>query len=410
MQILFNKRKIEFEKLFLFFLLLNLFFLVFINEGQLVVEQVISVFATLFTVKMALRDKNVRRKIMLIFLTFFYLFLVTLKRYDTIYLAENLKVMYRPAILLIFLSSLQRQRPDIVKDVIVKHYVFFNVYYFFNLLMMIYQIRTEVFYDNITGFIGIYGTHRLTMFVCFLIILNLQMIPKVDVIRKSFLIVSTAFILGSSLIISSFNDNNAIYIFLPAILILYFYTSNRITLSTILKIIFVVLIVYIAIMQLLTIDEVREFFESRLFTKIDEMLMIFTEGRMEEERYVYIEFALENLSGKTIGVGIGRHKLVGDPILRGLSIELRNWGMSSMASFIAAGGVVFMFIYILIYTYIAAYPSKNKKMFPIFFILFVMLFYYGNTPTSIPMITAVWLVLYVFSRSDEQETSITIQE
>lgn len=280
---------------------------------------------------------------------------------------------------------------------------------------MLYQIDANVFYDNITGFIGIYGTHRLTAFVCFLLLLNINLIKEKGMKQTGFLIVNTVLILASTLWISSKNDNTAMYIFIPLTLILYFVNAKKVTLSTLFKVSMLVLVAIVIFSQLMKVNEIRFFFESRLISKIEGFLAFFSTGRIEEERYAYIDYALQWLNGKSIGIGIGRVKLVGDPIISSSDVSLRNWGMSNMASFIAAGGLVFTFIYILIYTYIVIAPQKNKKLFISLSIIFLALFYYGQTATSIPMVTFVWMMLYPFfigkkdfkfSEADEGDNSI----
>lgn len=405
MKIVIPKKNFELDELFLYFVLSDLFILVFLQAGQFLVENLIILMATVLTVKMAVTNKSILTKLITVGIVFAYLIAVTVYRGSDKFLIENLKLLYSPMILLIYLIALQNEKPYIIKKVISNHYVFFNVYYFINLIFMIYQLKQGVFFDNVTGFIGLYGTHRLTMFVCFLIVLNLNTIKKLDGIKKRNLILYTVFVFGSSLVISSMNDNNALYILMPLIMVMYLFLTQKISFKTILKIAIIIAVMFIALQQLVKIDEIAEFFDKRLFAKIDEMLVIFSTGKTEEERFVYIDYALSHMHGRDIGMGIGRYKLVGDATISSISKALRNWGMSNMASFIAAGGVIFMVSYLFVYAYVASVPNKNKKIFPVFLIIFLILFYYGQTATSIPMMIAVWLVLNALGTENNDDES-----
>lgn len=409
MKVVIGNRKIDFDELFLGFLILNLLVLVFINEGQLIIELLITVFAFISIIQLIPYSKSVTTKVLLIGGVFLYLFTVTIINGCYDYVDDNIRFLLRPALVLIYLSNLMHQKPQLLDKIIFKHCWVFNIYYFLNFLMMLYQIKLDVFYDNITGFIGRYGTHRLTAFVCFLLLLNIQAAQEAKSKRKICLLAYTGFLLVSTLWISSFNDNTAVYVMLPITVILYLFCTNKISMTMLIKIVLTVLVILIAFDQLMKVEEIRHFLEGRLFLKIDQMFLIFEKGKMQEERFVYITYALDFLNGKGFGVGLGMIKMIGDKRLSSIDILMRNWGMSNMASLIAIGGIIFMFIYVVIYGYIVSTPSNNVKRFVSVCIIFLMLFYYGQTATSIPMITVVWMMLYPFFRY-ENINKITAKE
>ena len=292
MKVVIGNRKIDFDELCLGFLILNLLVLVFINEGQLIIELLITVFAFISIIQLIPYSKSVTTKVLLIGGVFLYLFTVTIINGCYDYVDDNIRFLLRPALVLIYLSNLMHQKPQLLDKIIFKHCWVFNIYYFLNFLMMLYQIKLDVFYDNITGFIGRYGTHRLTAFVCFLLLLNIQAAQEAKSKRKICLLAYTGFLLVSTLWISSFNDNTAVYVMLPITVILYLFCTNKISMTMLIKIALTVLVILIAFDQLMKVEEIRHFLEGRLFLKIDQMFLIFEKGKMQEERFVYITYAL----------------------------------------------------------------------------------------------------------------------
>ena len=397
MKVAFDDKKFDIDEILFSFLITNLLLLVFINEGQLLVEFAISVFCSVRIIMMMHGDKYITGKVLISVCFFAYLtFITVLQGFDFTYYTDNFKLVYRPLVVFLYLSTLLLQKPNVIKKILEKNYLFFNVYYSVNLVYLLYQSTTSIFYDNITGFLGIYGTHRLTAFTTFLVLLNISLILNSKIKRKWILLVYTLYIAVSTFIVSNINDNTAVFIFLPLSVLLYLFCSGRISPKMLLSVAAIGVLFILLFSQMMKNEEILYFLESRLFNKIEGMMNVFDGESIEEERMVYVEYAFEKLNGAACGVGMGSIKIIGDPTISSLDILLRNWGMSNMASFISIGGIAFLILYIIAYVIFIAYPHSGVRIYIAFFVLLFVLVYYGQPLTSIPMITAVWMMLYPF--------------
>lgn len=409
MKLVLGKRKLDFDVLMLCFLLTNLLLLVFINEGQKFVEWGSTGICLICIAIKAISQPPIRRKLYGFAFFIGYLLFVTLLNGKYTYLFSNIISLFQPFIIFLYLCCLSSFEKEKVEAVIERHYLFFNIYYFVNFVFMLYQIQTDVLYDNITGFIGVYGTHRLTAFVVFLVLLNIRVISQHKNLRKTWaLILLTLLIVISSIWISSINDNTALYILLPLVVLLYFFASNRISAPAFFEILIVIAVVALVWDRLMDDEDFRYYLENRLFSKIQEFSMILKNGELDEERMAYVNYAVEHLNGKSIGVGLGQFAFMGDKDISDMDISLRNWGMSNISSLIGVGGIWFMVAYAAFFAYIMAVPAGNWRVFFSFVLIFLILIYYSQPVNSIPMITAVWLMLYPFM--DNRSRAYTLQQ
>ena len=410
MKLRINSKSYDFDVLFIYYLILEVLFLLYFNKGQSYILTSIIVYATVRSGQMIFSKNNLTKTdakiypriktyksvLWMVLLLFIYELVITYVQGDFTYLFSNLNYLYGPLILMIYLSLIAYLKSGVIQKVIYKHYMFFNFYYFLNTIVMVFQIRRGIDFDNIAGFFGDYGTHRLSAFVCFLVLLNLNIIRQSKAIKKIILICSTGFIIVTTFLISNYNDNTAVYIMIPITLLLYFLFMGKIKPNTLVRISLLFLTFYIGFQQLSKMIYMQTFLQQRLFNKIDGFLSVFSGGNIEEERYVYVQYALDHLNGSRVGMGMGAIKIVGDPTISKISINLRNWGISNISSLISIGGVIFSFVYICLYAKIMSVPDSKKSIFGVFFIIFLMLIYYTQVVSSIPMSICVWLMLIPF--------------
>lgn len=390
-----KKLRLDLDIVLVVMMITNVMVLVYIGIGQTKINQFLALLALIRTIRLARRYQQVLFRWLVSLLFIFYLMCITLLSGQVDYVVLNLQLLMQPMAILIYLASLICYKKDKINKLFDALYPIFNIYYVINLIVMLHQISKGVFYDNISGLMGNYGTHRLTAFTSFLVMLNLN---KIDGEKKKNIKIIEAiyvvFIIISSIAISAINDNTALYVFLPIVLLLYCIIQNKIQTRTIIRGLISVLLILLVIPILMRNEVIYDFVDRRVLLKINEFIRIFTGQEISEERFAYIKYALSNMSGYTTGVGIGIYRFQADPTLSSISYYLRNWGMSNMSSLIASGGLAFMFLYIALYSYIVSYKSYGKKAFVVFYVLFLLLFYYGQTATSTTMVICVWLVVY----------------
>lgn len=120
MKVVLGGKRAGIDDLIFTFMLLNVFLLVFINEGQSIVELLITVFATVRVLQMSQTDKCIRKKLLIIAGVFVYLFIPTITSGEFAYFYKNIQYMYRPIIVLTYLSSLLHLNPDVFERVLKK--------------------------------------------------------------------------------------------------------------------------------------------------------------------------------------------------------------------------------------------------------------------------------------------------
>lgn len=381
------------------FILFDIMFWLYVGRGQRVINHFVALCAVIRIFFIVY--KNYRKTLQYIvfpFFILFYLLIITMIKGGNQYIFSNLRVLLQPLSILMYLSLVALTKPHIIKKLTIDRVKFYNIYYFINLIVLVRQYMSGyIFYDNITGLMGDFGTHRLMIFTCFIIILDLNYINLVSP-KNNKLKFITLLIAVTALVSAHLNDNTAIFIFLPFVVISYLVISDKFDVRGLVKIIEILIGVTIFICILMANDQIRDFIDKRVFSKLTAIFGIFEGVGIKEERYAYIEYALKHLNGYSCGEGIGRYSLLADPVLSSIGYELRNWGISNISSLIAAGGLVFMFIYALMYSVLLNMPRKKHLITT--FILVMTLFYYSQIATDPLMIICTWFMMYQLLMSD----------
>lgn len=387
-----RKWETDLDAIIVFILMLNVYFLNFLGEGQLVIEWLVRVVILGRFIQRYILKKDVRVPVIFITAALAYLMIITIINGTSLHLYYNALMIGSSILVYLYLGCITCYRQDIVNKYVNKSLTFFHVYYWINTAFIIIQTNQGVFYDNRTGFLGAYGTHRLMCFVCFLVLADIRK-AKVCPQKKMKHITNAILIAASSLIISSFNDNTAMYVVLPIVIVFYIVVNSEIDIKILFKVAGIGILAYISLILLMKNQSIAEFLNKRLFDKLLGFTSFFQTGEIGEERYIYIQYALENLNGFGTGVGLGKVRFLSDANITRLGINYRNWGMTNMASFIAVGGLAFTIVFIIInerMLLIGKYTPKCRFCMSVFLIIMC---YYTQPFIGILMPVCIWHML-----------------
>lgn len=317
---------------------------------------------------------------LLIFIVFILYFLINIIiTDDNKYLASEI-VYYTiaPISIIYFFRVFSREKTlydKCFKDII-PH--FLNIYFFINIPILIIQAQgtgflmrglessTNQFYpDHISGLLGIDGTHKLTIFTIATVIGNIYLWTKKSQKRYLiFIIIEIVF----SMYISIYNDNKALYLLLPIMLLpiifklLILANKNK----KIVKIIIAFLLIGVIIFEVYQTNEtIKEEIDSIIFSVFKKD----NEGNSNvnnQERIQLFLYALNNGNGYGIGMGIGCIKLQGDVNLP------THFGISDLSSRTYEGGLIYVLLWILMFS-ILLYNSicEGEKNLLVFFLIFM---------------------------------------
>ena len=364
---------------FYFFLLLFLvFFVKWYNNSQAIKYVSLLAFPLFFYKN---RVSINRKKIIAIIMLIVYILLNILitKRHDFLW-KEIILYIASPLGIMFFMGA---YRDEIEKQNIQKFiFWFFNIYNVINFIIMVFQKNNSFFMmrvyhsnllygDQITGLIGINGTHRLVLFYITIIYLDLYFIKK-NIFKKTATFLG-AFNILSSVYISTFNDNRAYYYILLISLIPIFInemTESKEKNMWLKTVFFIGIVILTAVLVFKFNVNVRKFVNKEIIERFFIRTKINLQAQEKtEERIVLFKYALEHGEGLRFGKGLGAVHIIGDPSMP------RHFGMSEITSRVYNGGIIYVILLAYIYfNYIMDYSKiKINKYFKLY-IGFVIVF------------------------------------
>lgn len=273
--------------------------------------------------------------------------------------------VFKGLIVLAFINSLYvNQRKAVEKFVLHDVFCFFNIYFFVNLLIIIYQINAGTDRDHISGLIGENGTHQMLAIWLLLLVINIIKIKTIKRKKIKYLIIIIfIFEFATMLIISAYSDNTAFYFLGPY----FIFISNFSTLKfrkvfNIRTIIIATVLIFVAINIVNKNSYVNEWYQRRVVVKYYQLNYLNDNRTIsDEERTEMIKYAINESKNVVFGNGLGiRTEIFG--------IEGKEYGyypvhliMNSMAPFIYEGGIVFLLLTFIIYYYYSSRFIVTKK-------------------------------------------------
>lgn len=283
-----------------------------------------------------------------------------------------------------------------------------NIYMCINIIVMFLQLNESYFLidksripsvvyypDYIAGFLGINGTHRLTLFCIFFICLNMYIYRfKMSKHYKRIpLFISLVSILLFAL--STQNDNNTFFILYPLFALFLYSVLYTIDYKRIGKLCFLILggIIVLAIIVSSKNDLLKAISE-RLGDIIQ--VYVFRNKNVWDERTELMNYALFHGRGYLFGSGIGSVKMYSD-----LSIS-SHWGMNSLMTFTYFMGIIPVILYgtlhiIILTSSINNYMKRIKLKIRIgILVLFMLVIQYCQVLSEINLMILFSLIVSVF--------------
>jgi len=261
------------------------------------------------------------------------------------------------------------------------------------------------------GLLGIDGTHRLALVTVFIILLNYYYMKNsaLDKYKKIINICYLLIIVVTALYSSSLNDNNMVYVLIPAFLLLFYMIDYRNTRGNLFKLIVVGVIGIVLLYFLFNTSLFPAFSNIRIYAIVKDFFGMFNQTGTGDERMLYVLLALTKYKGFLFGSGFGVIQMRQDPAIIALGYDSRNWGMSDIAPFIAMGGLAYYIWMLMLNARIFVTNHRYKKLKKYILIIMLILTYYHQVLThptmTIPMCWIIALFYMVIARSQSQISS-----
>lgn len=277
----------------------------------------------------------------------------------------------------------------------IKNYIFyiFNCYYIVNTLIILKQIEVKgfmvrnfsnntLYVDQIDGFFGTNGTHRLCMFFLICLYMNLLNFNSKNKYTKKIAKVMFWIVLITSIYVSAYNNNRMYYLLLIVFIfpILYKLSKKKIEIKISKKKIIQILILLFSIISISVIAYkcnekfrtfiIEEIYENNIKRTIDSTNKTTSATNEQgEERLDLTIYALEYGNGYFIGKGIGSIALYGDPRLP------QHFGLCETTTRIYTGGIFYLLLIAYIYTsFICNYIKNKNKTIYIYIYMTILIF------------------------------------
>lgn len=329
-----------------------------INKELIKLVQVFIAFY--YLMKILKLNKIKKSTLVLVNIIILYVSINVIKNGIQPYFYENLIVygIGNITIMAFFLNFMLKKDIKLIQKILEKFIFIINFYFIINVPIMLLQLNNTYFMmryhesnrmyeDHITGLIGASGTHRLTFFWITLIIANMYYYSKKN--NKILLIYMIAQVFFMA-VMSSYSDNTAFFIMFPLIIIQsIFITMRRFNIKVLLKYTsFVILITYIGMPLLMSNEQVKYFYETRVLEKIYQYTGQSNKHssniKDNEERIELYQYALEHGDGYELGKGIGS-------VTYGDYRMPAHFGMSEISIKAYEGGIIYLILLISMYAY-----------------------------------------------------------
>ena len=330
---------------------------------------------------------------------------------DRTNLDNNYKFFIYTFLCSVFVFWLSQTDIDWFWGLLKKHFFILNGFFIINLFVVFLQLQntgflikaswleSNPFYtDQCAGLFGKSGTHQLAIFSIFMLIYNLQFAEEVQNTKLRYSLFAYTYIsMFCSMYLSTRNENTAIFV-LYALVLIFYYAVKAYLLKWNIKIIFKMLVPLAAffIILLLIIPRTNYFITHTLLKRIVKVTSdISSSASGSNERLAIVSYALQLPETYLFGYGLGSWGF-GKSGLYGF----QHFGINSISSFIALGGIWFYLLVSIMYTLVfcrinPASSRKNKiLMFIIMFLGIQVLAVY--TPIYTNEVTMLWAALIFF--------------
>ncbi|GCD12421.1 hypothetical protein [Clostridium tagluense] len=324
------------------------------------------------------------------------------------HLLKNVFNVFSNIFIIIFFGFIIKNKREALERLIIKNLsVVLNLYFFINVPIIIKQIGNTgfmmrftdgnpLYFDQITGLIGVNGTHRMTFYWVALTLINIYIYQKY---KKKFILWMTISEIIFMVIISSYCDNTAFYYFFPIIILQFFIKEFlKINIRGFVKFISIIVVVTICGVYIYNNNEqVNEFYNSRIKEKYEQYSG--KSGEQEdEERVILFKYALDYGNGYKLGSGIGS-ATYGDIMLP------PHFGMNEISIITYQGGLIYLLSIILLYSYYSIrllYFSNKIKLIRFFAYLIMVINYtvmsiYTQVFSTFEMIFMLAIILSIFN-------------
>ena len=361
----------------LMLMFLQLVILEFFGLGQLL-NKITSVLILLRLISIY-KHKIFNSKAFLIALGIIILFILSVI-FSVNFQADNVKINFLlliyPLMYVLYIFFIFRDKPKFISSLIEKSFILFNIVFIVNIIVMIIQIiypysinavadttDTPEYFDLISGLFQYSSTHNVSIFTAFIIVYNLTFFKRLKVIWKKILLFIYILVsIVASVIISLFNDNKALFLLLPFVLLIYIVISMTVKNSAkkFITLLTICIILIIAIFLYIINPIVQKFVDENilnLLKLINESFTLGSEALGSNERIAIIGQALSSPSTWFFGNGFATV-----PIYSNGYLGYSHFGQSDFGSLLTLGGIWFVIANFVYYIYIFRKIINSKKI------------------------------------------------
>lgn len=354
--------------------------------------------------------KNLMNSISMISVLFAIMVIIALNvvfQPQTTYLQVNLLKVFYPLCFAVFLFGINTYIREKVYNILTANFMLINLFWIVNLIVLGLQLTGSGFMikakwlavnwyylDQCCGLFGNSGTHELSFFTMFVIVYNLNYADNhLSKKAKKYLQLYTIASMCIMLYYSTQNDNTMLIALLPIMVFFYYYMYRHWIekgftgkLFNAIKTIVAIWIVWALASQLPFVSDV-------VVSKIQRGLNITSSLNVSggTERLAIFIYALQYESGWLFGRGLGYSELSASG-----AFGYKHFGLSSIGSFTALGGIWYYLMHCVAYC-VSAVKNTYSKNPPLFFILatlaiMIIFTIYSNVFTS--GVSTIWIIFF----------------
>ena len=317
---------------------------------------------------------------------------------------DNMMKLFKTLLSCIMIVLIFTENNEFFLGVVLKNRKILNIIWLINLIVLTVQVcgvplliksewmvKNPLYADNCTGLFGFSGTHILTFFAMFIFLLNLFGDASRPI--RIFNIVTVVW----SLILSTKNDNNIIFIMYGFVFIVFkmvdSISKNGNLSKRMIAFLRTLVILNVSVFALYLVPAIQEFVDNVIINKIISSVSFndyYING--SNERLAIVATALQNGFGWSFGLGIGCNYWVVSDIYDGF----RHFGLNSIGSMVFLGGIWFyLFINIFyVYLYYKLWNIRKKPTIS-YIIILIQFMIFVSTFTTIYTFSLrmIWLTL-----------------
>lgn len=292
------------------------------------------------------------------------------------YAFTNLRGVIVPSIACLSMITIMKNNRTRFENLLISSAKIINVWWILNIIALLIQISgypiflkqkwivaSSYYKDLCCGLFGQNRTHELVLFSCMIYSCNLKVYELLNEKKKKrdarLLLIYTIVSELLMLIISTQNDNTAMFLFLPLSILLHGiikdYNKAVGVIKKYFKYITIAVLALVAIRLSLFIPSIRAVFKDYLYRRFYDMLNYNTVGIAgSNERLAIVEYALSLKKSYLFGQGFGV-EIFGEHVAHGF----KHFGLSSIGSTIYIAGIWYYLMQLI--TYYKAFVSEIKQ-------------------------------------------------